>query len=109
MLGSGLIATYLKLAHPELLLSTTLLSCVFGSALIWLPVTLLTSPVSDERLGEFVRRVRPGAAGWARVYRQESLEHEPYLGGALLRWALAVALLFGFNFLVGGALLGRFS
>jgi len=107
MVASGVIATYLKLAHPDLLLSTTLLTCVFGSALIWLPVTLLTAPVPEVRLREFVRRVRPGATGWSRVYQAEGLAHEPYLGGALLRWIVAVALLFGANFLIGGALLGK--
>jgi Na+/proline symporter len=109
MLASGVIATYLKLAHPHLLLSTKLLTCVGGAALVWIPVTLLTAPAPEERLRAFVRRVRPGAFGWRRVYEAEGLEHEPYLGGALLRWALAVVLLFGLNALIGLSLLGGLS
>ena len=107
MLASGIIATYLKLQYPDLLLSTTLLSCVFGSMLIWLPITLLTPPVPPDQLGLFIRRVRPGALGWKTVYHREGLKDEPYLMGALIRWFLAVIILFSLNFLIGGALLGR--
>ena len=106
MLSSGVIATTLKLTSPELLLSKKILFCVVGSALIWLPVTLLTQPVSTERLCSFVRKVRPGSLGWDWIYRQEKLDDEPYLAQALVRWLIAVILLFSFNFLIGWTLLG---
>jgi solute:Na+ symporter, SSS family len=106
MLASGVIATVLKLNYDDLLLSEKILSCVIGSALIWLPVTLLTQPVSTERLGSFVRKVRPGSLGWRWIYQREGLDDEPYLARALSQWIIAVIILFGLNFLIGGTLLG---
>lgn len=108
MLASGVIATYLKLSYPELLLSYKILACVLGSAMIWLPVTLLTAPVPAAHLADFVRRVRPGTFGWKPIYQLESMENQPYLLKALILWVCAVIILFGANFLIGSLLLGRF-
>ena len=106
MLASGCIATILKFNYPELLLSEKILYCVIGSAVIWLPVTLLTQPVSTDRLCSFVRTVRPGSLGWRWIYQREGLESEPYLARALSQWVIAVILLFSLNFLIGATLLG---
>ncbi len=38
------------------------------SVIVWLSVTLLTKPVSESRLQDFYRKVRPGGIGWKRVY-----------------------------------------
>ncbi len=108
MLASGLIASYLKIAHPDLLLSTKILSCVLGSALIWLPITLITAPVPQQSLIEFVRRVRPGSLGWKPIYRAENMPDSPYLLKALGLWLCSVFILFGLNFLLGHTLLGGF-
>lgn len=44
-----------------------LLVSVPVSTLVWLAVTYLTPPTSDERLIKFYRRVRPGGPGWRRI------------------------------------------
>ena len=106
MLASGVIATLLKVYAPDLLLSEKILYCVTGSAIIWLPVTLLTPPVDTDRLSAFVCKVRPGSTGWGWIYQREGLESEPYLARALSRWIIAVIVLFSLNFLIGETLLG---
>jgi hypothetical protein len=45
-----------------------MLATVFVSTLVWLAVTWLTRPESDDVLRTFVERVRPFGPGWARVY-----------------------------------------
>ena len=107
MLSSGIIASYLKFTQPEMLLSYKILLCVFGSMIIWLPITFLTAPVSFDRLVEFVQKVKPGSLGWGPVYRYQSLEQQPYLLKALGYWIIAVVVLFSLNFLIGGLLLGK--
>ncbi len=107
MTASAIIATSLKFYAPDLLLSAKILYCVIGSAVIWLPITLLTAPVDHQRLAEFVQRVRPGMLGWGPVYERESITDQPYLLRALGFWLISVILLFGLNFLIGAALIGK--
>ena len=40
---------------------------VFLSTIIWLAVTYLTKPESNEILSEFVRKIQPGGPGWKQV------------------------------------------
>ena len=63
----------------------------------------------DERLIDFVQRVRPGSMGWKPIYKAGNLSDSPYLLRALGLWVCAVILLFGANFIIGHALLGGFS
>ncbi|MEE2644807.1 MAG: sodium:solute symporter family protein [Myxococcota bacterium] len=107
MLASGLIASALQIWAPGLLFSSKMLLTVFGSAMIWLPVTLWTAPVDEATLCRFLQRVRPGTFGWSRQYQALSLEAEPYLGRALIAWFLSVIALFSLNFAIGAALLGE--
>lgn len=78
------------------------LLAVFGLGL------LLTPATDPQTLANFVRRVRPGVAGWRPVLAaMEEPPAEPLLGPALRRWALALLGFFGFNFTVGNLILGR--
>jgi len=106
MVASGELATWLTLAHPDLAYTTRLMWVVGLSTVAWLVATLATAPVSDTRLLEFLRRVRLGSPGWARLARAHNIEQPPYLARGVIDWLLAVAALFGVNGAIGQALLG---
>ncbi len=84
---------------------TRLAVTAFGSALIWVPVMLLTEPETQETLEAFYRRVRPGGPGWHRVRQQTGLQPDFPLSISLLRVVGATFLLFGSMFAVGGVVL----
>jgi len=108
MLTSGVVATTIELTHGEWLFSAKLGLTVAISTVVWITVTLLTPPTDPQTLASFVRRVRPGVAGWRPVLAtMEEPPAEPLLGPALRRWALALLGFFGFNFTVGNLILGR--
>jgi len=107
MVASAAIATILQLGYPELLYSWRLMVVVGGSALVWIPVTLLTPATAPERLVEFLRRVRAGSPGWRAVALQYGVEVEPFLRRAVPRWLAGCGVLFGLCFGLGGLLLGR--
>jgi Na+/proline symporter len=67
---------------------------------VWLTVTMLTRPVSDERLIEFYRRVRPGGRGWKRIREAAGMESLP---GTALRTAskIAAGVVLVFSTLIG--------
>ncbi|MFT5138603.1 MAG: SSS family solute:Na+ symporter [Lysobacterales bacterium] len=104
MIASGIIATWINFAHGDWLYSQKLLLTVALTALIWIPVTLLTAPVMREKLQEFSDSIRPGGAGW----REFSNLNDGKPGQALLHWFLALIALFGVNFGLGWLLLRSF-
>jgi solute:Na+ symporter, SSS family len=75
---------------------------------VWLAVTLLTSPESDEVLERFYRRVRPGGPGWRRVSERLGFGREPIPGGTLswINWVAGVAAVYSSVFGVGEFLTG---
>lgn len=70
----------------------------------WVVTTLLTKPVSQEKLVEFYRRVRPPGL-WGRVARQAEVEPMPVGAGWLAGWIGGVLLIYGGLFALGGILL----
>lgn len=104
--ASGVIATTLELAAPGLLYSWRLIIVVGLSAAVWLPATFLTAPVAEERLVEFLRRVRPGSPGWSGLARRHGIVQEPFVGRATLRWLVGCGVLFAFCFGLGHLLVG---
>jgi len=107
LLASGIVATYLQLAHPDLLYSWRLILVVGLSAAVWLPATFLTSPTDEDRLVEFIRRVRPGSPGWAGLARRHGITQEPFFRQASLRWLAGCGVLFGLCFGLGHLLVGN--
>jgi SSS family solute:Na+ symporter len=85
------------------------------STAVWVAVTFLTSPESDETLHAFYERVRPGGSGWAAVSRRLGYGREAIPGGAMsfVNWILGIVLvysaLFGIGKLVFGQLLIGFA
>jgi Na+/proline symporter len=73
---------------PALLLE--LLFMVFGTALVWLPSTLLTAPVDRETLRAFYARVQP--PGWWKGARAAA-RAKSGLGASLRQWAIGTTAL----------------
>ena len=75
---------------------------------VWITVTLLTRPVSEEHLAKFYRRVRPGGRGWERIRIAAGVEARP---GTARRTAVKIvsgavlvfSMLFGSGSLILGA------
>jgi Na+/proline symporter len=86
----------------------TLFIIVGVTTVVWLIVTFLTKPTSDETLFDFYRRVHPGGPGWKRVAARVP-EVTPDSGYAqlFLCWALGIVLVYSFLFGVGKILLGN--
>ena len=103
MIASGVIASWLAQFHSDWLYSQKLLTTISLSAAIWLPITFLTAASGHEKLVEFVNQIRPGGIGWNKI----SPDPEHKLRKALTNWVLALGVLFGFNFAIGGWLLDK--
>jgi solute:Na+ symporter, SSS family len=89
--------------YAKAMLITTLVATT-----VWLTVTFLTRPESDDVLDRFYRRVRPGGLGWRRVAERLGYGRDPIPGGALswINWAAGVAAVYSAVFGVGEFLTG---
>ena len=80
------------------------------STLTWLVTTLVTSPVSEERLIAFYQRIRPNGGWWGRI---PSLANVQPIGEssmpALLNWVLGSAFVYCTLFGFGKLLLGFYG
>ncbi len=76
------------------------------TTLIWIMVTLLTRPESDEVLLKFYRKVRPDVRGWRRVARQApDVAPTRDLGRSATDWILGCAMVYLLLFGAGKLLL----
>jgi hypothetical protein len=73
---------------------------------IWIGVTLNTSPESPETLQRFYRRVRPPGRSWKHVAAQAGVEHERFDPKDLLAFAGCIMLIWGAIYAVGQLVLG---
>ena len=76
MICSAIVASYLKLAHPEIPYPSALLITVTVTIPVFLLVTWLTAPVPDETLRDFYNKVQPGQWGWRRIAKK--YQHQPH-------------------------------
>ncbi|MDZ7260642.1 MAG: Na+:solute symporter [candidate division KSB1 bacterium] len=92
----------------------TLLYTVPISLVVWLTVTLLTAPTSEENLKEFYRRVHPGGPGWKKIaallpdsFHHDTLYKRSNVIGALFGIIAVFTTLMGIGKLIlGQTLLG---
>ena len=87
MVVSGIVGFYLVFVHEKLGFHPipSHIRLVLGVAITtasWLIVTLLTSPVSDEKLKSFYRLVRPGGPGWNAVVKKAQDGGDPIIENA---------------------------
>ena len=87
-------------SYPVILLVT-----VGGSTLVWLVVTFLTPPVSDDRLVAFYRRVRPSGA-WGGVAAKAGSPPAAGLRRGIVLWVAGTVMVLAATFAPGKFLLG---
>ncbi|MFQ5584720.1 MAG: sodium:solute symporter family protein, partial [Calditrichia bacterium] len=84
-----------------------MLITVAASSLVWISVTLLTQPESEETLIRFYRKVRPGGGGWAIIGKKApDVETDKGLGRDFLDWGVGIILIYSALFGVGKIILG---
>lgn len=105
MIASGVVTIVLQYVYPDMLFSWRIITIISFSTVVWLTTTFLTSPVDEERLVEFVRKVRPGSPGWNYIYRKYGIESSRYLGRAVINWLLGLLTYFGVTFGIGSIIL----
>ena len=90
--------------------SLVMIITVLGSSVIWLTVTFLTQPESDEVLVKFYNKVRPSGKLWAKIYNKYQLESsQDSLPVALRDWIYGVILVYSFLFGLGKMLFGIYT
>jgi solute:Na+ symporter, SSS family len=72
------------------------------TTVVWLVVTLVTSPEPTERLIKFYRRVCPGGPGWKRIAAVAGSENEgSRLSAEIVNWACGCVLIYASLFAIG--------
>jgi SSS family transporter len=88
--------------------SLVMIITVLGSSVVWLTVTFLTQPESDEVLVKFYKKVRPAGKLWAKIYTKYQLESSTdSIPVALRDWIYGVILVYSFLFGLGKVLFGE--
>ena len=86
-----------------------MLITVVVSTAVWLTVTFMTKPESDEKLQAFYQRVRPGGPGWRRTSEQLGYAGETIPGGALAwtNWLAGIIAVYASLFGIGKLIFGE--
>jgi solute:Na+ symporter, SSS family len=80
------------------------------TTVVWVSVTLLTSPETDTTLLRFYRKVRPSKFGWARIAsKAPEVPSSRDLGWNLADWLAGCALIYGALFGIGKAILMEYA
>jgi len=80
------------------------------TTLVWIGVTLVTPPESDDVLARFYRKVRPHLSGWRRIARlAPEVAPTRDLGRNLLAWLLGSVMVYAALFSIGKLCFGRLA
>jgi solute:Na+ symporter, SSS family len=81
---------------------------VAATTIVWITVTLLTSPSDRSKLIEFYRLVQPAGPGWREVRAEAGASGSPdRLAESLLGWTLGCAFVYAALFGTGSFLYGK--
>ena len=87
-----------------------LILTALGSTATWLTITLLTQPVSEERLRAFYRQVQPGSPFWKPVAAKEPDVAVKRMGwDDVVSWLCGIALIYSVLFAIGKWILGFYG
>jgi Na+/proline symporter len=79
------------------------------STLCWLTVTFLTSPVSEEKLIAFYKRVRPGSPFWKPIAEKvDGLTIEKMRWSDIMDWVAGIVLIYAILFGIGKIVLASY-
>jgi Na+/proline symporter len=88
--------------------SYLMLITVIGSTIIWLTVTFVTAPETDETLVRFYKKVKPAGILWKKVYAKHNLAiSKDSLGLSLRAWIIGIIFIYSFLFAVGNMMFGE--
>ena len=113
MIASFVVSLYLQLGlgmdtGDAAVFARVMLLTVAASTVVWLTVTFLTAPESEETLLRFYRKVRPGGAGWKPLAaKAPEVQTDRGLGRDLLDWAAGITLIYAALFGTGKLILGE--
>src|SRR5262249_38880507 len=110
-ISSGVTATSLKLANafdgPDQV-AYSLLVTIAVTTIVWIAVTFLTKPESEQTLVAFYERVRPARAGWGPIAKLAAPSQESEnLGIDLRDWIAGCGLVYCALFGIGKLCLGE--
>lgn len=87
-----------------------LLVTTFGTGIIWVGVTLLTSSAPTRKAVEFCRDIRPPGAGWRLVREREGLKAERgEFGLSVIGWFASMGFIFSMLLGVGAVIFSRWT
>ena len=73
----------------------TLYPTVIGTTIVWLIVTFITSPASDETLKSFYFKIHPGGPGWKKLaVLYPEVKQDSGYGKLFINWVLGVVLVY---------------
>ena len=101
-------AIYPFLISRGLSFEVILLIIVAWSSLIWIIVTFLTKPVSDDKLNSFYRKIHPGGPGWKNIaLKNPDIIPDSGLKYWFINWILGCVMVLSFLFGLGYLLFGQ--
>lgn len=112
MIASFVVSIFLQLGlgmdtSNAAVFAEVMLITVSISSIVWVTITLLTQPESDETLLRFYRKVRPGGNLWKPISKKApNITTDKGLGWDFLDWAAGIVLIYSALFGVGKIILG---
>lgn len=103
-------AVYPILLAKGVSFETGLIIIVAWSSLVWIIVTFVTKPVSDEKLSAFYRKIHPGGPGWKPIaLKNPDVVPDSGMKQWFINWlagcVLVISFLFGTGYILFGYLL----
>lgn len=81
-----------------------------GTTLVWVIVTFLTRPTSEEVLFSFYRRIHPGGLMWKKISSQmPDVESDSGFFRLFINWLIGVILVYSILFGTGKLIMGEFT
>lgn len=81
-----------------------------GTTIVWLIVTYLTKPTSEEVLKSFYRKIHPGGILWKKISNQlPDVESDSGFFKLFINWFFGVILVYSFLFGTGKLIFGEFG
>lgn len=77
------------------------------TTIVWVAVTYMTKPVSEEKLMAFYKKIRPAGPGWQEYGTEQSRSESGSLTSLALNWLAGVIMVYSSLFGVGHLLFGR--
>jgi SSS family solute:Na+ symporter len=81
-----------------------------GTTIVWLIVTFLTKPTSDEVLKSFYRKIHPGGIMWKKISDQlPEIKSDSGFFKLFINWLFGVILVYSFLFGTGKLIFGEYG